>query len=86
MLYRVVRPFRQGSAVRRPGQIVELEFAQAARFRAMGLIGNVPRERAVTRPPERAVVPDPPRKKRAPRKKPPEVPVEDPEVGGDGSE
>lgn len=75
MLYRVIRPFHMGSAVRMPGQTVELEFAQAARFRAMGLVGNVPRERAVTQPPERAVVPDsprPPRKKRAPRKRPEE--------------
>ena len=92
MLYRVSRPFRQGPHRRMPGQIIELEFAQAARFRAMGLVGNVPREKAVAQPAERAVAPGsehaedrPPRKKMAPRKKKAPEPMMDPEEGGDGS-
>ena len=94
MLYRVIRPFRQGAAMRQPGQIIELELVLATRLRAGGLVGNVPREKAVARPPEHAVAPgsehakDPPRARRKykPRKvELPKAPEEDPEVGGNGS-
>lgn len=70
MQFRVIRPFRLGSVVRMPGQIVEMELVQGARLRAMGLVGNVPREQAVAQPMERAVAPgskhaaDPPRERR----------------------
>ena len=70
MLFRVIRPFRYGVVVRMPGQILEMEFAQGTRLRAMGLVGNMPPEQAVARPAERAVAPgheravDPPRQRR----------------------
>ncbi len=62
MQCRVIRPFRWNGHVRMPGQIVEMDVAQAGRMRSMGLVGQVeqagpPRERAVKGPSERRANP-----------------------------
>jgi len=75
--FRVIRPFRWLGDVRMPGQTLEIDIAQAARFRAHGLIGQaeqavkLPAERAVAPAPERAVRPPAEQRKRTykPRKK-----------------
>jgi len=56
MQCKVIRPFNLNGVVRMPGQIVEMDFAQAGRMRRMGLVGQ-----AVTPPAEYTVAPEPER-------------------------